>query len=135
MKKRMQETSKGRLFYDEADEMGWASTQAVNSAALQKTCDPYSGLLVEERHPVRYGEALALQDAQAGIDGVRVRDTKKEGLLLHLLEILKEDGLNTFSRPLFPKTHGKLPELLSYQVKIFVVKYGFEMDGFVPTMA
>lgn len=68
-----------------------------------------------------------LQDVQSGTNGVYKENTKKRGLLSHLLGGIKDDPMNTFPGLLVEMTHEELLEALLHQVLILTLKLGFVM--------
>lgn len=74
-------------------------------------------------------------DSQRGIDVVYIRDTKKLGLFSPSLDHFRKDWMNTFPGFLFESNHAEFLKAHPPQVWIVIVKRGFLLDGFVPTLA
>lgn len=97
MKKRVGKTGKYLLVSGECEKMPLKSTKAVNSTAEQEIRDAYNCLPDEERHLDRDGLEIKLRDIQAAIDGVDIVETKNAGLFSHLMEMFKENAMNSLS--------------------------------------
>lgn len=60
-------------------------------------------------------------------------DTEKAVLLSHLLDLSRKMEGTLFG-VLLRTSHAKLPEALLHQVRIVIVKFGFELGGAVPSL-
>lgn len=116
METRIDETVKGLIFCGKGDKIGQTYTRAVSSAAKWNIQDPYSRLRVEEHHFVLDDEELMPRVIRAGIDWTYIGYTKKAGLVSHLLDHFKEDGMNIFQVFfwIFLMPNFQMPSIIRY---------------------